>query len=107
MQEDEMRKAWCGNCGFIGSETCCSETNWKRCRLMSSEPEGKNVEARLELARSSAREKLLDELEKRVDAETYEVEDRHNCRSIKNHIEHSDVKRIIEEFRKRDEERDS
>ena len=62
MQEDEMRKAWCGNCGFKDSETCCSETNWKRCRLMSSEPEGKNVEARLELARSSAREKLLDEV---------------------------------------------
>jgi hypothetical protein len=39
MQENEMRELWCGNCGFIGSETCCSETNWKRCRMMSAPSE--------------------------------------------------------------------
>lgn len=55
-----QKELWCGNCGFKGSETCNDETTWKRCRLMSSEPEGKNVEDRLELARNSAIEKVLD-----------------------------------------------
>jgi hypothetical protein len=53
------RELWCGNCGFKESETCNDETTWKRCRLMSSEPEGKNIEARIELARQSEREKVL------------------------------------------------
>lgn len=56
------RELWCGDCGFKKSKTCNDETTWKRCRLMSSEPEGKNVEARLELARQLERERVLDEL---------------------------------------------
>lgn len=58
-----QKELWCGNCGFKESETCNDEITWKRCRLMSSEPEGSNVEDRLELARSSAVEKVLDKLE--------------------------------------------
>lgn len=57
-----QKDLWCGNCGFKESETCDDKTTWKRCRLMSSEPEGKNVEERLELARNSAVEKVLGEL---------------------------------------------
>jgi len=37
--DKEARDAWCGNCGFAQSETCCSETNWKRCRMMSAPSE--------------------------------------------------------------------
>lgn len=58
-----QKELWCGNCGFKESETCNDEITWKRCRLMSSEPEGSNVEDRLELARSSAVERVLDKLE--------------------------------------------
>jgi hypothetical protein len=57
-----QRGAWCGDCGFKESDTCNDKTTWKRCRLMSSEPEGKNVESRLELARKSERERVLEEI---------------------------------------------
>ena len=63
-----QRALWCGDCGFKESETCNDETTWKRCRLMSSEPEGTNVENRLELARNSARDKLLDILDNYADS---------------------------------------
>jgi hypothetical protein len=60
--EKEQKEEWCGNCGFKQSSDCNDEITWKRCRLMNAPPEERNIEARLKLARETAREKMLDEV---------------------------------------------
>ena len=91
-----QKEQWCGDCGFKGSDTCNDGTTWKRCRLMSSEPEGKNVEDRLELARNSAIEKVLGEVERKLNDSI-----EHDCKIPLIWV--SDVERIFKEFRQASE----
>jgi hypothetical protein len=63
IDQQTQKEQWCGDCGFKNSKDCDDITTWKRCRLMNSPPEFQNIENRLDLARQSTLERVLNDLE--------------------------------------------